>query len=307
MFALRILLDFLRLPASFVEPLNLIVAILFIAGPILGLFRASDATWRTREGYKLLVIGILVQVIFTLILRETPQGAIVRVFFSALAQSGLLLWCAGLGAVLAASLREKNLFLPVALFLIGFDVFLVFAPQAPTRKILEQRPEVFESIAMRVPSIQSTAEPLGQVAVTAFVGPADFFFLFMFFVAMHRFALRREATLRWTIIAMVAYLLTVLFFGNLKIAGLSLAALPAMVPIGGAFLAVNWREFKLNKEESIMTMIVAILALGLAAFGIRGALTQPAKPAEPLRTVPGQGAGAREGSPAPVAPGPPRS
>lgn len=292
----------MRVPDAVVQPINLIVAMVFIAAPILGLFWASDATWRTREGFKLLVIGILIQVFFTLALRELPNNLFLKTIVSSVAQSGLLLWCAGLGAVLAAALKERNLFLPVALFLIGFDIFLVFTPQAPTRAILEQRPEIFESVAMRVPGVQSASEPISNVAVSAFVGPADFFFLFMFFVALHRFQLRRTATLRWTIAMMIVYLVTVLLFGSVKIAGLSLGALPAMVPIGGAFLLVNWREFQLNKEERMMTAIVGIIAAALAFWGIRAALMTPAPRAEPSPSPAAQGAPESPGSPAPNAP-----
>ena len=78
----------------------------------------------------------------------------------AIAQLGLMIWATGLGGLIGLLLKDKNLILPVAVFVIGFDMFLIFSPLSFTSKAVEQNAEVFQTVAMSVPSAQqASAEP----------------------------------------------------------------------------------------------------------------------------------------------------
>lgn len=302
LFLARVLIAQLRVPDQAAFVLSLIVSALFLAVPVLVLFFVADDEWPWTRGLGLLLLGVAMQVGFTLLFRANPQSGLTSTVLQALAQTGLLTWCTGLGALLGAGIRDRNLFLPVAIFLAGLDVFLVTYPAAPTRAILENRPEIFQSVAVSIPKVQSVAEAGSAVPINAYVGPADFLFLFFFFVALHKFRLRRAATLRWTIVALVAYLFVVLLFGGYKLGPVSLGALPALVPIGGVFLAVNFREFQMKPDEKIATWVIAVIALGLAAFGISQADKPRASRPVPANSGSAPAAPGSLGSPAPTAP-----
>jgi hypothetical protein len=175
-----------------------------------------------------------------------------------------------LGALLATTLKEPNLIPPVAIFLAGFDMLAIFWPESPTQRILAAHPQMFQSIAASVPSI--TGGPL------AYIGPADFFFLAMFFIALHRFRLRTGTTFKWMMLTLLLYIGIVICFGGVSIGPITLGMLPALVPIGIVTLLVNWPEFRLTAEEKWMTLVVACFSIAMMVF----ALTRPRPQAVPL-------------------------
>jgi hypothetical protein len=199
----------------------------------------------------------------------------------AVAQGALACWCVGLGALLATLVKEKNIILPIAIFLAAYDFFLVLTPWGFTQALLKVAQPVFRKVAAQIPAVTS-APTHGVAAPQAYVGMADLVFLAMFFIALFRFRMRTRETLFAVIPALVVYLLIVLFFGDVSLFGFSLSALPALVPIGLAVLLVNWREFQLSRDEKLSTVVLAVLAIGFLVF----AATRP-KPSTLPKSPPG--------------------
>ncbi len=182
-----------------------------------------------------------------------------------LSQTGLIAWCLGLGALLACLLKDKNLLLPLAIFLALFDVWLVFVPEGPVGKIARSGQPILQKMAYIVPS-PSAVPHGGRAAPIAYVGPADFVFLAMFFVALYRFDMNPGRTFKAVLPALILYLLAVLTLGGVHIGPISLAAMPALLPIGAVVLAMNWREFKLNQEEVLSTIMIAVLGIAIVSW-----------------------------------------
>lgn len=289
---IRILLGYISFPFSALPTINLILAILFVGAPILALYYGSNANWNWKTAVGFIVGGLAIQIglmVAATYIAVPPPVAGVLV---AVAQAALPCWCVGLGALLATRIKEKNIILPIAIFLAAYDFFLVLTPSGFTQKLLKVAQPAFTKVAGQVP-VASAAPTGGLARAGVFIGMADFVFLAMFFIALFRFRMRTRATLYAVIPALVAYLLIVQLFGDQQVFGFSLSALPALVPIGLAVLIVNWREFELNKEEKMTTMVLAILAVGFVAW----AATRPAPKPEAItpsaRSAEGRGLGKR--------------
>lgn len=265
---LNVGLGYLPVPGAALVFVEVGVGIVFMALPVLGLFRAADHPWTPRLAAAFIGTGLVLHLGLGALARGGALGAgLAPAVALAVSQAGLVLWSAGLGALLATILKDKNLLLPVSLFLAAFDLFLVLTPMGFTQKLMRAQPELLPSIGFAIPKVQETPA-FGPVAATAYVGPADLLFMGMFFVALYRFRMRPAETFRWLVPTLLAYMGIVLFLGPL----------PALVPIGLCVLIVNWREFQLTREEWVSTAVVG--AIG-AAVVIWGATQQPARPAEP--------------------------
>lgn len=268
--ALSILLAFLPIGKAAVPFVRVVVGAIFIATPVYAIFRASSYRWSPKLAVAFIVAGLVAHVGLAYAAASVGRG-ISAAILAALAQTGLMVWCAGLGALLATLIKERNLLIPVSLFLAGFDIFTVLTPVGPTRQIMQAAPRVFTTAAYTVPAVEAVPT-FGPVAATAYIGPADFIFMAMFFVAIYRFGLRARQTLFWLAPTLIAYMLLVLYVG----------ALPALVPIGLCVLAVNLPEFKLTKEEWASTGLVVAIVAALILWGA----TRPKPPPEPLPTAP---------------------
>jgi hypothetical protein len=259
---LRIVLPFVQLPTPVLPVATVVVTVVFVASPIFAIFVASRHPWSARLAAAFLLGGAAVHAAFGAWARLEPVATLVA---GAVAQIGLVCWTVGLGALIATMIRDKNLIIPVAIFLVAFDVFLVLTPVGPTRVIMEAIPEALPAVAMAIPQV-------GRVEPFAYVGPADLLFLGMFFIAIHRFRMRA----RQTLIALVPTLLLYLLFT------IVVGPIPLLVPIGLVVLAVNLPEFKMNSEEKLSTLVVAVLAIGLVIWG----MTRPAPPVETSSEAP---------------------
>jgi hypothetical protein len=272
--AVRIILGYVSLPLEMLRPVNLVLAILFLVVPILGMFFAANDRWSWKTATLFVVGGLMVQFgIIALGAYIDLPGPVAGVLI-AIAQAALGCWCAGLGALLATRIKEKNIILPISIFLAAYDFFLVLAPWGFTQKLLKVAQPVFTKVAAQIPAV-STAPTHGVARAGAYVGMADLVFLAMFFIALFRFRMRTRQTLYAVIPALIAYLLVVILFGGQSIAGFPLSALPAMVPIGLAVLIVNWPEFDLKKDEKIATVVLAIFAFAFLAFTVTRPKPQP--------------------------------
>lgn len=270
---LKFLLGLVPVPEGLAKPITLLVTVIFVAVPIYALFRAASLEWTAKMGFVLVLTGLAIhiglQYVGAYMLNGQGIGAAITL---ALRDVGFFGWCVGLGALLAALLKEKNLLIPVSIFLAAFDIFLVLTPAGPVKQILQVAPEIPKAMALNLPAASSA--PTGAVAQPfAIIGPADFVFMAMFFIALFKFGLNARATAIALAPAIVLYL------------GLTfvLGPIPLLVPIGITVLAVNAKHFKLNLEEWASTALVMLIAGGLIWWG---ATRKPA-PAEPeVQVVP---------------------
>ena len=297
---LRLFAAIIQVPPFMAGGLSLVLSAIFIAVPVVGLFYSANHEWNLISCVGLLLGGVGLQFGFTYAAGSTGFNPMVNLAFVILAQSGLLLWCFGLGALVALLIKDRNLLLPVALFLAGFDVFLVTYPLGPVQQVLQRQPEVLAKVAYSVPKATEAGQSVG-VHIGSYVGPADFIFLSMFFVTLFKFKMRTRQTLPWMVLALVAYLLVVLVFGSARLGPISMAALPALLPIGLVVLAVNFREFQMKKDEWIGTVIIGLIALGLAFAGINAASrVRPTPPVAPSPSPASQSGSGSAETPAPA-------
>lgn len=227
-----------------------------IALPVYAIFSAANHKWSWQLAVQFIVLGALAHVSLSIMEKQVSEKPLLAAF-SAIGQAGLLMWTMGLGALLAIRLKDRNLLIPVAIFLISFDIFLVFTPNSPLQKLA---PKYLAQIAYKVTQA-------GSVQPFAYVGPADFLFMGMFFVALFHFKMDPKNTMKWMIVAILVYLCIQMF---------GVAMLPLMVPIGLTVLLVNWKFFKLNKEEIMSTAVIGVICVGLISYMAWKRASQPA-------------------------------
>ncbi len=257
---LRVVLHAIEVPISMVPIANVLMCEVFLGVPLLALCYAAQDHWTPKTALMFLGAGLALQLSCLAITRQFFLGPSTGSdIINAIGQIGLPIWCVGLGALLATLIKDQNLVVPIAIFLACLDMFLVFSPFGVTQVVLKEMPSVLPSIGAQIP-ISATSDPLtGKVAAGSFAGPADFMFLAMFMVALFRFNLKARRTVMVVIPTLLVYMMAV---------GIYKIALPALVPIGICVLLVNWKEFKLTKDEKISTALVATLGIGLFTWGM---------------------------------------
>ncbi len=274
---LRIGLGYASLPLSALPVTNLVIAIIFLSAPIIALFFAANAKWDWRTAAWFVGGGLVIQIgLIGLAYAMKLPGPIAGILV-AVSQGALACWCVGLGALLATLIKEKNIILPIAIFLAAYDFFLVLSPWGYGEKVMRMAAPVLTKVAAQIPRV-SAAPTHGYVQPQAYVGMADFVFLGMFFIALFRFRMRTRQTLFAVVPALVLYMFVVIFLGGSQFLGFQLDRLPAMVPIGLAILAVNWPDFQLKRDEKVATAALAILAASFVVF----VATRPKPQPEPL-------------------------
>ncbi|MCH7904804.1 MAG: hypothetical protein IH944_09595 [Armatimonadetes bacterium] len=293
LFLLRIALAYIAVPVGVAPALSLLNTVLFLGLAIYGLYRAASHEWKPGLAIGLLLVGALAHAGGEITVSSLPDSGLAIVAVSAIAQAGILVWCLGLGALLSLGIKDKNMMVPVAIFLAGFDIYLVFNPSAPMFSFLRENPELVRRLLMAVPSANVDGAATGTVQNLAYIGPADLLFSATFFALMFRYGMRAKRTVQWLIPVLLAYLLIVIYLGpETAIGPFSLSMLPALVPIGLVVLLVNRKEFKMERQEVLASIGVAVLAVSLASYGVYRAATQPAGPAPP--TEPSQMQGGQE-------------
>jgi hypothetical protein len=281
LFLLRLALGTATFSVPVANALSLLNTVLFIGLPVYGLLCAASHGWKIKPAIILLAVGAALHVFTALALNGPPaQSGFFVVLLSAIGQTGIVLWTLALGVVIALKLPDKNLMIPIAIFLIGFDMFLVFNPSAPTARLLREAPRLAHSALATVPRARAEGAPQASVQDFAYIGPADLLFSAAFFTLMFRFGMNARRTAMWLIPVLVLYLLVILLFGDRHIGPLSLAMLPAMVPIGLTVLLVNRKEFRLQGQEVAGVFLVAAVSIGLALYGVYRA--SQARRQEPL-------------------------
>jgi uncharacterized RDD family membrane protein YckC len=252
----------------------------------------------------MLGVGAIGQALFYLLATSATGGFAVGIFM-AFSQSCLLLWTFCLGTLLALFLKDKNLLVPMTIFLALFDIWLVFAPEGVANQATHGNRKMVSEILNRggyqIPAPAAVSHN-GFASPLAVVGPADWLFLAMFFVALYRFRMRTVQTAVWMTPVLAAYLMIVLFFRDSSIGPFKLGALPALLPIGAVILLVNWREFKLTKDEVRATIVLCVGAFAIMTWRLMVSLGSPERPTGPLQPGPGQAQPESPGSHQPIYP-----
>jgi hypothetical protein len=281
---LRVAVGFISVPltmfhiaghdVSLVQLASLVVSVLFVAAPILGLFSAAAYPWTYKKALALLVIGAVAWY-GCLYSADRVAHHLIGGSLVALSQTALVCWCFALGALLALILKDRNLILPIAIFLALFDMWLVFAPEGMVqRTVVRGNSRTLQMMAYQAPQLETKSSG-GRARAMVFVGPADFVFLSMFFVALYRFKMRTLRTLKVAVPTLAIYLLVVLIFPDVHLGPISLGALPALVPIGLVVLIVNRDQFRLNKDEKLTTVVLAVLGTAFVIWRILQPLPPP--------------------------------
>lgn len=256
----RLCIGVVRLPAE-TPPTAILLASGLVALGSIGLPIAALGAFAMRRrgvGVSLLVALTGLAAWLGLAAVTPPQADLVTAACLAL-QDGAKVTAAGaLGVALAGVIREPNILLPAGLFAAMADFIVVNFGTVKHALSSSRGQEVVKAVSAQVPSVHPSLAPLT-------IGPADFLFLGIFLACAARFGggVRRTG---WALAVVL---------------GLSLAlvpvigAVPALAPMSLAFLAVNWRMFRLTRQELIGS-VVAVLAAGglflgyfLAMYGRR--------------------------------------
>ncbi|RYG38790.1 hypothetical protein EON81_02635 [bacterium] len=262
--ALRMMVGLVSIPRASLEAASIVISVIFVIVPIAAIFMAAAYRWERQSAMVAIGVGVACQFLLGLAVKNAPDPLSAG-FLMAGSQIGLISWCLGVGALLVSALKDKNMILPIAIFLGLFDIWLVFVPEGIAGQVARGNQEPLKRIAYSVPAPAAESQG-GQAVSMLYIGPADFLFMAMFFVALYRFKMRTRATAIAMLPTMAAYLLVVLVFSDKSIGPIRLGALPALVPIGMVVLGVNWREFKLTKDEKLTTVVLFIIGIALLAW-----------------------------------------
>ncbi|MCG9894299.1 MAG: hypothetical protein MH204_02330, partial [Fimbriimonadaceae bacterium] len=117
---LQILLGLIAFPPGLrIGPIPAVAAVTILSGVVVlgasltGLFLAASRSWTAGRAALWLAGGIAVQAGSVLALGFLKPAGPVVVLLQGAAQGGLLVWCAGLGALIALLFRDRNLIVPV--------------------------------------------------------------------------------------------------------------------------------------------------------------------------------------------------
>ena len=277
--AVRAVLPFIPVPLAAAPYIDFLLLVGVFVSTIFAIFRAMSEKPDPKLAAVILLIGVFLQILAVNIINLAFYGhGLGAVLLSPVAQTGLMIWCIGLGALISSILRDKNILIPVAIFLVGFDIFLVLTPLGFTQKIIQQNPQILSNVAMQIPKSTSVVHgtATATIATAGLVGPADLVFLGAFFLAMFKFDMRPKKTMKIMIPVLIGYMVLVLLTGW---------ALPALVPIGLVTLIVNRKEFSLNKDEKASTAVLALIVIGILIFSA----TRPKPQVVPLPSETSQG------------------
>lgn len=195
--------------------------------------------------------------------RENPPAEISFGVYRAMHGYLLMLAAVGLGATLSKLIREKNLLAPVIPFAAMVDMLTVLTPGGFVKQVMEKAPEIVEQASVAVMAAPNAPEAVARLTPIAIIGAGDFIFLALYAACLIRFGLRVRATMIGLFVALWVYLGLVLWV--LPALGVA-PRLPALVPMAIVTLAINWRAFQLSRQETIASVVVTTLALGIIAW-----------------------------------------
>ncbi len=283
---IRFLLPRVPVPLTIKPVIDILLTVVFLALPLIAIYRAMSEQPKPKQALYIFLAGAAIHggLVALDLLVFKGQG-VVSSLLAPLKPAGLQIWCIGLGALVAALISDRNILIPIGIFLIAYDIFLVLTPLGFTQKLMQAAPDILKQGGMSIPAASTATSLNGKAEISGVVGPADLVFLGTFFLAMFRFDMKPYTTLRVMIPVLLCYLLFVMLTG---------IALPALVPIGLVTLIVNWKMFNMTNDEKASTAVVAVLAVVILGYSA----TRP-KP----RVAPSPSAGVRESQKSAASPG----
>lgn len=195
--------------------------------------------------------------------RENPPMELTLGFYRAMHGYLLMAAAVGLGTTLSKLIREKNLLAPVIPFAAMVDMLTVLTPGGFVKQVMEKAPEVAERASLAVMAAPNAPEAVARLTPIAIIGAGDFIFLALYAACLIRFGLRVRATMIGLFLALWVYLGLALWV--LPALGIP-PRLPALVPMAIVTLAINWRSFQLSRQETVASVVVTTLALGIIAW-----------------------------------------
>ena len=238
--AFRFTLSVLRLPIGtpdwVLAVASLVTAVGAIALPIWAIASLTRALSAPAQSVLVAVAGLA---LWLGLLQLRPSPTLAPVLATAM-DLGKILAASGLGMALAAALKEPNILLPAGLFAAFADFIVVTIGTVKQAQSTEQGQKLLEAVSAKAPAVHAKLPTLT-------IGPADFLFLGVFLACVLRFdlGLRRNAIA-----------LAVVLAGSLLLVVLANISVPALAPMSITFIAMNWRKFKLSKQEIVSTFVV---------------------------------------------------
>ena len=156
----------------------------------------------------------------------------------------LLLICAAssIGYLVSRAIRDRNLLLPVVMFAACIDFWTVNF--GPVNTMLNRAPDVARAVSTPIPQAGDATLRLAPM-----IGPGDFVFMALVFAVVHKLGMNARRNFKFVLALMTLGMLAVMFVPKLPY-------LPALIVLAVAVVAGNWREFKLTRQEKILTAIV---------------------------------------------------
>jgi len=270
-FALQLGTPLVTLPKGWLLIGGVLLTTLLLMATLLGLVFAwahetEQAPWLAPV---MLVVGVVAWWLWGLApfvlgwSRENPPAEVLFGVYRAVHGYLLMLAAVGLGATLSKLIREKNLLAPVIPFAAMVDMLTVLTPGGFVKQVMEKAPEIAERASVAVMAAPNAPEAVARLTPIAIIGAGDFIFLALYAACLIRFGLRVRATMIGLFVALWVYLGVVLWV--LPALGVA-PRLPALVPMAIVTLAINWRAFQLSRQETVASVVVTTLALGIIAW-----------------------------------------
>lgn len=240
-------LELIRLPHG-TPPLMLalasgVVALGSIGLPILVI--ATLVAGKPRAGITLLVAVAGLALWFGAVAAAPVFGRGFLPLAWTLQDVGKVLAAGGVGAALGRAIREPNILAPAGVFAAFADFVVVNFGTVHRALQTEKGQAMVAAVSAAIPAIHPRLTPLS-------IGPADFLFLGLFLMCAARFGMGLWKN---------GILLSVVLAASLLAVQADVVrAMPALAPMSIAFVAANWRSFRLSRQEVISTFVVIGLA-----------------------------------------------
>lgn len=198
------------------------------------------------------IIAALLVVCFTLLWFLTVRFVPPWYHRSLLMGLTITLGCAFLGILLAPIIREPNVLLPVALVAMPIDYLGAMTSIGFTQNVVAHNPKLVQNLSVPVPSMGGGLH--GGIHPIGFIGPGDALFMAFFFAVVLRLKMNTRGTF-WLMVSLLTATMLIVLVQDYNIA--------ALIPMGLAILAANYRFFKLKREEVFATIYAGAMILVL--------------------------------------------
>lgn len=243
-----------RLAAAYIRPGHTRIGIMLLIGVIsIALFMFlqlgvvvsfASIGMRMRNAF-MVAAGSLVAIVIAVVVARLKIHALLPIT-AVVTDLALMFAATSIGYMVSFIIKEPGVILPVAICAAFVDFWNVIL--GPLGQIVEKHPEIVDKVTVHMPTF-IPGLPM------AMIGMGDVLFLALFFGALWRFSMNVKGAF-WLGFALLTFSIYLVMFTPIP-------ALPALVPMGIAIIASNWRNFKLKREELMATFYVAVVLLVL--------------------------------------------